>query len=79
MSEAKVKPLEVFYKIKPEHVWLRIGNCETPGRFQIILELNGGDRNGGTDVVLYDYINECDGNISQMNNLSWLVNRKGFE
>lgn len=71
MSEvAKQDPI---YFIAPEHIWLRITNCETPGRFQVILEVNGGDRNGGADKILYDSINECDGSISQHNNLSWLV------
>lgn len=55
-----------FDGVKPERVWVRIGNCEMPGRFRVVLEING------IDKVIYDSIDECDGNISHHTNLSWL-------
>jgi hypothetical protein len=55
-------------------LWLRIGNCETLGRFTIVVEINGGATNGGIDEKIYDSINECEGRISQHTNLSWLLN-----
>lgn len=54
-----------------ESLWLRIGNCEKPGRFQVILE--GKDGAETIDHVIYDSIDEHDGNISHHHNLTWLL------
>jgi hypothetical protein len=58
-----------FDGVKPERIWIGVTNCNTPGRFQVVLEVNG------IEKTIYDSINECDGNISHYSNVSWLARR----
>jgi hypothetical protein len=59
---------DIFQDVKPERVWLTLSNVCDKGKFRVVLEVNGVEKE-----LFHSYPNRADGIISESHNLTWLL------